>query len=190
MTNNKTNQVPKLNPKGLVKMQLMMMAADLVNSLDEKKDYYNKALGRKKYAEFIKTLGEILNKEGEADWSFLEKGFRVIRNTKDKMGENTLEEVKEEKVEFLFGDYDGEIILIFSHDGQDFDVESIEVTPTTKEGLSNMIATHTNGVKTTLSVKIPDDIINKLAGLKVPIMSLNSADNSITNVNIIRIDVC
>jgi hypothetical protein len=185
MTNNKTNQAPGLNPKGLVKMQLMMMAADLVNDLGK----YKEALGRKTYEKLVKTLGEILNKEGEADWSFLEKGFRVIRNTKDKMGENTLEEVKEENVEFLFGDYDGEIILIFTHDGQDFDVESIEVTPTTKEGLSNMIATHANGVKTTGSAKIPDDIINKLAGLKVPVMSLSTADYSFTNVNIIRMEV-
>jgi hypothetical protein len=53
-----------------------------------------------------------------------------------------------------------------------------------------MIATHAIGVKTTLSAKIPDDIINQLAGLKVPVMSLSTADNSITNVNIIRIDVC
>ena len=52
-----------------------------------------------------------------------------------------------------------------------------------------MIATHANGVKTTGSAKIPDDIINKLAGLKVPVMSLSTADNSFTNVNIIRMEV-
>ena len=45
MTNNKTNQAPGLNPKGLVKMQLMMMAADLVNDLGK----YKEALGRKTY---------------------------------------------------------------------------------------------------------------------------------------------
>ena len=76
------SDTPKINPKGLAKMQLMMMAADIVNGLDNDTDGYKDKLGEKGYYKLVAELGKILNKEGEASWSFLENGYKVLNNLK------------------------------------------------------------------------------------------------------------
>jgi|JYMV01.1.fsa_nt_gi hypothetical protein len=76
------SETPKVNPKGLAKMQLMMMSADIVNELDKNTEEYKTKLGEQGYFELVAELGKILNKEGEASWSFLENGFRVLNNLK------------------------------------------------------------------------------------------------------------
>jgi hypothetical protein len=50
--------------------------------LDKNTEGYKTKLGEQGYFELVAELGKILNKEGEASWSFLENGFRVLNNLK------------------------------------------------------------------------------------------------------------
>ncbi len=92
-----------------------------------------------------------------------------------------------EKIEFLIGDYENEIILILSVANELISVKEVSI----EEGEGDLYAAIVKLEKgeDRLIPNVPMDVAMRLMGRDVPVMTVDSENSSIVNVNIVQIEM-
>ena len=92
-----------------------------------------------------------------------------------------------ERIEFLIGDYENEIILILSVADELISVREVSIEEGEGDLYSGIVKLEKGEDR--LIPNIPMDVAIRLMGRDVPVMTVDSESTSIVNVNIVQIEM-
>lgn len=92
-----------------------------------------------------------------------------------------------EKIDFLIGDYEKEVLLILSVSDELIDVKRVEIVEGEGDLYSGVVKFDAGEDRSMPG--IPMDVAMRLMGRDVPVMTIDSSSNSIINVNVVQIEM-